>query len=234
MSRGISAKYVTAPPSVVNYSERSRCRHKCQVLDPATIGESESESEQEEIQVDQQPDDDHGDTHDAFDPPFDDNTGSSCAMDVDDDCSDSDMDSDSDVSVSDAESEFQLDEDDEWLQFDEGEEWQEATSREQMLYEADLFETRNEILTDQDRDNIHAFQLKMISYLRKCAMLSATSLKSAPIWVMIHHVAILSNVDPVWIPCCPNSCMAYTGDHTDLEACRFCNESKYAADGRLR
>ncbi|KAJ7621834.1 hypothetical protein B0H17DRAFT_887211, partial [Mycena rosella] len=94
-------------------------------------------------------------------------------------------------------------------------------------------------LTDQDRDNIRAFQLKMMSTMPHLAFAQMRhafrhKLEISSHWVMIHRVAILSNVEPVWIPCCPNSCMAYTGDHADLEACRFCNESKYAADGRPR
>ncbi|KAJ7652366.1 hypothetical protein DFH06DRAFT_1418733 [Mycena polygramma] len=55
-------------------------------------------------------------------------------------------------------------------------------------------------------------------------------------YAMIHRVAILSGVEPVWYHCCINSCMAYTGVHSDLKQCRFksCQEPRFAADGRPR
>lgn len=55
-------------------------------------------------------------------------------------------------------------------------------------------------------------------------------------WVMIHRVAILSGIEPHWYHCCVNSCMAYTGEHADLNECCFkeCKEPRYASDGRPR
>ena len=45
-------------------------------------------------------------------------------------------------------------------------------------------------------------------------------------WVMIHRIAILSSVEPTWFHCCPNSCMAYTGEYSDLQCCQFCKEPR--------
>lgn len=55
-------------------------------------------------------------------------------------------------------------------------------------------------------------------------------------YVMIHRVAVLSGVEPVWYHCCVNSCMAFTGVHADLKQCQFkdCKEPRFAADGRPR
>ncbi|KAJ7182319.1 hypothetical protein C8R43DRAFT_1115958 [Mycena crocata] len=146
------------------------------------------------------------------------------------------------------ESELELDETDEWLKFDEGEERTECVSREEMIRgleemlgpdeEAELWDARNNILSEKDRDNIRAFRVKMICTMPHLAFTQMRyafrhKLEISSHWVMIHRVAILSGIEPQWFHCCVNSCMAYTGDDTDLTHCKICEEARFASDGYL-
>ncbi|KAF8160562.1 hypothetical protein K438DRAFT_1463706, partial [Mycena galopus ATCC 62051] len=94
-------------------------------------------------------------------------------------------------------------------------------------------------LTEQDRDNIRAFQLKMISNMPRVAFAQMRhafrrKLEISTHWIMIHRVAILSGTEPQWYHCCPKSCMAYTGEHSFIHSlfnynpthCRFCKEPR--------
>ncbi|KAJ7349246.1 hypothetical protein DFH08DRAFT_139479 [Mycena albidolilacea] len=115
-------------------------------------------------------------------------------------------------------------------------------SREEMLTQleemvapgrdAELWAVRNDILTDQDCDNIRAFHFKMISNMSRevfeqlrFAFNHKLGLSSE--YVILHRVAVLSHVEPMWIHCCVNSCMAYTDDDAELHACRFCKEPRF-------
>ncbi|KAJ7466343.1 hypothetical protein FB451DRAFT_1093297, partial [Mycena latifolia] len=105
--------------------------------------------------------------------------------------------------------------------------------------EAALWECRNDILTEQDRDNIRAFRLKMLCTMPHLAFAQMryafrNKLEISSHYIMIHRVAILSGIEPVWYHCCINSCMAYTGNYSDSTSCKFCPETRYAADGRPR
>ncbi|KAJ7019369.1 hypothetical protein C8F04DRAFT_1147812, partial [Mycena alexandri] len=87
--------------------------------------------------------------------------------------------------------------------------------------ESELWQHRNEILTEQDRDNIRAFRLKMLSNMPRVAFAQMRhafrhKLEISSHWVMIHRIAILSGIEPMWFHCCPDSCMAYTGAYKDL------------------
>ncbi|KAJ7271371.1 hypothetical protein B0H12DRAFT_731303 [Mycena haematopus] len=98
--------------------------------------------------------------------------------------------------------------------------------------EAELWAIRNETLTDQDRDNIRAFHLKVMSNMSREVYEQLRhafdhKLDLSSEYVMIHRMAILSGVEPLWFHCCINSCMAYTGDDTDRTTCRFCNEPRF-------
>ncbi|KAF7335395.1 hypothetical protein MVEN_02192100 [Mycena venus] len=167
-------------------------------------------------------------------------------MDIDEDDSDSD---DSDPLASECETVLELGEEDEWLAFDEGEERQECANREEMARELEqmldaedeavLWDIRNETLSEQDRDNFRAFQLKMISNMPHLAFAQMRysfrhKLQISSHYVMIHRIAVLSGVMPQWYHCCSNSCMAYTGVYSELTQCRHCGESRFASDGRPR
>ncbi|KAJ7697710.1 hypothetical protein B0H17DRAFT_928131, partial [Mycena rosella] len=94
-------------------------------------------------------------------------------------------------------------------------------------------------LTEKDRDNIRAFRLKMLSNMPGVAFAQMRhafrhKLDISSHWTMLHRVAILSGIEPRWIPCCLNSCMVYTGEHSELDACRFCHESRLNAASKPR
>ena len=42
----------------------------------------------------------------------------------------------------------------------------------------------------------------------------------------------LSDLETTIYHCCVNSCMAYTGKYTDLDACPFCQEPRFFNDGK--
>lgn len=46
-------------------------------------------------------------------------------------------------------------------------------------------------------------------------------------WAILHRVAILAGVEPVWYHCCVNACMAYTGPRSSLSSCSFCSEPRF-------
>ncbi|KAJ7215472.1 hypothetical protein GGX14DRAFT_391900 [Mycena pura] len=86
--------------------------------------------------------------------------------------------------------------------------------------EAELWDVRNHVLTEQDRDNIRAFKLKMVSKMPRTAykfMVYAFNHKMdlSSEWVMLHRVAILSRVIPDWYDCCVDSCAAFTGTFSE-------------------
>ncbi|KAJ7688114.1 hypothetical protein B0H17DRAFT_1135769 [Mycena rosella] len=99
------------------------------------------------------------------------------------------------------ESEFEeLPDVDEWKAFDEAEDNEIPISREEMIQEledmlgpdeeAELWDCRNQVLTEKDRDNIRAFRLKILSNMPR--------------------------------------------EHSELDACRFCHESRLNAASKPR
>ncbi|KAG1730498.1 uncharacterized protein EDB91DRAFT_1009217, partial [Suillus paluster] len=92
-------------------------------------------------------------------------------------------------------------------------------------------------LTDEDRNNIRAFQLKLVgniphrvfdrmwqSFRHKMTIDSE--------WVILCRLATLSGIQLINYDCCINSCIAYTDDYSHHIQCPFCNESCYDAGGR--
>ncbi|KAF7340818.1 hypothetical protein MSAN_02111100 [Mycena sanguinolenta] len=182
-------------------------------------------------------------------------------MDVDDDASDTTS-SASFPSVSTAPANDELDP---WRSFDELQDKDEPISREEMVRqleemlgpgddwgsedtlsteldaedEARLWDQRNAILTEQDRDNIRAFHLKLVSKMPRTAynqMVYAFSHKMdlSSEWVMFHRMALLSGVEPRWFDCCPESCIAYTGAYSELTECPHCNGPRFSPTGKSR
>ncbi|KAJ7843920.1 hypothetical protein B0H14DRAFT_2778046, partial [Mycena olivaceomarginata] len=105
--------------------------------------------------------------------------------------------------------------------------------------EAKNWDSRNSILTEQDRDDIRAFQLKLMSKMPRTAynqMVYAFShkLSLSSEWVMFHHMAILSGVEPLWFDCCVDSCIAYTDAYSELTECPFCDKHRYSPTGKPR
>ena len=53
-------------------------------------------------------------------------------------------------------------------------------------------------------------------------------------WVILHRLAILSEIEPVWYDCCVNSCLAYTGEYEALDCCPDCNATRFNDNGKPR
>ncbi|KAJ6451859.1 hypothetical protein C8R47DRAFT_998287 [Mycena vitilis] len=99
----------------------------------------------------------------------------------------------------------------------------------------------NDILTEKDRDNIRAFILVLLSNMSRMAFAHMRhafrhKMDISSHWVIIHRVAILTRVEPVWYHCCPNSCVAYTGSYADLSHCPFksCQQPRFTASNKPR
>ncbi|KAG1759938.1 hypothetical protein EDD22DRAFT_781801, partial [Suillus occidentalis] len=93
-------------------------------------------------------------------------------------------------------------------------------------------------LTDEDCDNIHAFQLKLVrniphrvfnhmhqSFQHKMTIDSE--------WVILRRLATLSGIQPINYDCYVNSCIAYTDNYSHHIQCPFCNESCYDTGGHV-
>nr|GAT43162.1 predicted protein [Mycena chlorophos] len=90
-------------------------------------------------------------------------------------------------------------------------------------------------LTEQDRDNIRLFVLKMISNMPRFVFNLLRESFSHKMdldskWVIAHQIAIMSGVQPEWYDCCLNSCMAYTGEYSELDECLDCATSRWRED----
>ncbi|KAJ7688851.1 hypothetical protein B0H17DRAFT_937987, partial [Mycena rosella] len=121
----------------------------------------------------------------------------------------------------------------------EAELWAVRESRRLHIFYAAQTDTApgNEVLTETDRDNIRAFKLKMMSNMSRdvfeqmrWAFRHKLDLSSE--WAVMHRMAILSRVEPVWYSCCVNSCLAYTSNDSEAESCRFCHEPRYTPHTR--
>ncbi|KAF7345179.1 hypothetical protein MSAN_01894200 [Mycena sanguinolenta] len=216
-SKSDNYKYCHCKPTCGKWiSARTRRDHYSQIPDPTTIEPSESgddtQSEPEdspsEMELDEHPD--HAQIVE-----FSDEVGQispeEIPMEVDH-LSDNDLSS----VGSDSENDYgglELDEleANEWADFDEEADYDIPISREEMVRELEemldadeegaLWDNRNGILTEQDRDNISAFQLKMISNMPRVAFEQMRhafrhKLDISSHWVMIHRVAILSRIEP--------------------------------------
>ncbi|KAJ7166233.1 hypothetical protein C8R46DRAFT_1219984 [Mycena filopes] len=105
--------------------------------------------------------------------------------------------------------------------------------------EARKWDERNIILTEQDRDNIRAFNLKLMSQMPRTAYNQMVysfrhKLELSSEWVTLHRVAILARVEPIWSHCCVNSCVAYLGRYKELDECPYCDEPRLSPTGKPR
>ena len=97
----------------------------------------------------------------------------------------------------------------------------------------------NDILTNIDRDNIRAFQLKMLGNL-PCTVFNrmrhtfSHKMELNSEWVVTHRIAILTGIEPVIYHCCFNSCLAFTGRFIHHETCIVCKEPRYTGGQRPR
>ncbi|KAJ6613932.1 hypothetical protein B0H10DRAFT_1763781, partial [Mycena sp. CBHHK59/15] len=95
-------------------------------------------------------------------------------------------------------------------------------------------------LTEKDRDSIRAFKLVLLSKMPRIAFAHMHhafrhKMDISSHWAIIHRIAILICVEPVWYHCCPNSCMAYMGPYSDLTHCRCreCKEPRFTHSDKL-
>ncbi|KAJ7190323.1 hypothetical protein GGX14DRAFT_382297, partial [Mycena pura] len=97
----------------------------------------------------------------------------------------------------------------------------------------------NAVLTEDDRDNIRAIKLyidgnlgrEKFDLFRK-AVSHKMSIDSA--WKITRRLGVLSGIEPLWIDCCINSCMAFTGDDADSTSCHYCSERRFKQNGKPR
>jgi len=87
------------------------------------------------------------------------------------------------------------------------------------------------VLSDEDRDNISAFKLRMVSNMPRVAFEQMRfafkhKLNIHSLYVITHRMTILSGIEPQWFDCCINSCIAYTGSYQDLDKCPDCSETR--------
>ncbi|KAE9394675.1 hypothetical protein BT96DRAFT_749858, partial [Gymnopus androsaceus JB14] len=86
-------------------------------------------------------------------------------------------------------------------------------------------------LGDADVDAIKAFKLKVKNHLTHEAyndirFIYCNKLDIDSEWKTINRMATLAEIEPVWYDCCINTCMAFTGTHTNLDSCIYCNEAR--------
>ncbi|KAJ7342785.1 hypothetical protein DFH08DRAFT_782626 [Mycena albidolilacea] len=99
----------------------------------------------------------------------------------------------------------------------------------------------NGVLTEKDRDNIRAFKLRMLSKMPRVAFNHMRNTFSHKMdisseWVILHRIALLTRIEPHWFHCCPNSCIAYTSQYSNLSHCPYpdCREAHYTPAGTPR
>ncbi|KAJ7152445.1 hypothetical protein C8R46DRAFT_1357483 [Mycena filopes] len=102
-----------------------------------------------------------------------------------------------------------------------------------------LYDDRNDLLDDKDRDNIRAFSLKLVAQMPRAAYNQMVytfrhKLDLSSEWVMLHRIAVLARVEPQYYHCCVNSCLAYTGGFAELDECPYCEEPRLSAGGKPR
>ncbi|KAF8123788.1 hypothetical protein EV363DRAFT_1179202, partial [Boletus edulis] len=95
------------------------------------------------------------------------------------------------------------------------------------------------MITDEDRESIRAFQLKLSCNMpRRIFDRMRTTfrhkLNIQSEWIILHRLSVLSGVEPIHIHCCINSCVAYTTKYEHFTRCPFCNERRYGKGGRAR
>ncbi|KAJ7202160.1 hypothetical protein GGX14DRAFT_544608 [Mycena pura] len=98
---------------------------------------------------------------------------------------------------------------------------------------------RNDAITEQDRDNIRAIGLKIKSImardnfdLMRRAFEHKMDIDSE--WVIFRRLQRLTDIQPIYYDCCVNSCLAFTGDYSPLEACATCGEARWKPNGDPR
>ncbi len=95
------------------------------------------------------------------------------------------------------------------------------------------------MITDQDRDDIRAFHLRMISNMprrtfeqMRFSFCHRMELRSE--WSATYCMAILTGITVIWYDCCIHSCVCYTGRLATLLKCPHCQENRFDEYGNPR
>ena len=88
------------------------------------------------------------------------------------------------------------------------------------------------MITDEDRDNIRAFLLKLSCNMphrifNRMREAFTHKLDITSEWIIIHCLSVLSGITPTNFDCCINSCIAYTSKYKYFTRCPFCKEHQY-------
>ncbi|KAE9407428.1 hypothetical protein BT96DRAFT_986725 [Gymnopus androsaceus JB14] len=85
-------------------------------------------------------------------------------------------------------------------------------------------------LSKAELDAIKALKLYMMKMRRRTfnamRQLFQDSLEIGSIWVVLHHVAALADINIQLVDCCINACIAYTKEYTTRELCPYCDEPR--------
>ncbi|KAF8139630.1 hypothetical protein EV363DRAFT_1146843, partial [Boletus edulis] len=94
-------------------------------------------------------------------------------------------------------------------------------------------------LTDDDRDNIRAFNLITTSNMTRRTFDNVRftfhhKINISSSSIIFRQMGTLTGIKPVMYDCCPNSCVAYTRKYTHHSSCPICNERRFQANGQPR
>ena len=97
--------------------------------------------------------------------------------------------------------------------------------------------TVGQILTDEDKDNIKMFALRLTFKLTrefhdKFRWAFADKIRMKSLYVLHRRMAILSGIIPQLYDCCPASCCAYTGELAEVLECPHCSAPRFSPEGK--
>lgn len=89
----------------------------------------------------------------------------------------------------------------------------------------------NGIISETNRDNIRAHNLRLMSNLSRRAFNQfrytfAHKLNIDSLYVIDRRLALLSGISAVLYDCCINSCIVYTRNYLNHTHCPFCREPR--------
>lgn len=99
--------------------------------------------------------------------------------------------------------------------------------------------TGNELLTEADRDNIRAFNLRLKTNMSRenyNEMRQAFShkLEINSLYITTRRIALLADLKPQYFDCCINSCVCYTREYSGLNDCPYCQEPRFSSSHQPR
>ncbi|KAG1729422.1 hypothetical protein EDD22DRAFT_788864, partial [Suillus occidentalis] len=97
----------------------------------------------------------------------------------------------------------------------------------------------NTLLTEEDRDNLHAHSLRIKSHMPRATFNELREKFSHKMdidseYKMLKCFEGLTAITPMKIDCCINSCIAYTARYSHSDLCDFCGERRFDAQEKPR